>query len=108
MSCWACVLYLLQRLRALVTFIAFPLFYIEIQNICILTCISHMDSRTYFDWIAWMKVVFRISYRKDCIGIYKGIYIYASHVVEYPIFHLRKIALGIVCYGGHIYFTAES
>ena len=55
-----------------------------------------------------MRFVFRLSYRKDCIGIQKGIYIYASHVVAYPIFLLTKIALSIVCYGVHIYFTAES
>ena len=36
------------------------------------------------------------------------IYIYASHVVAYPIFHLTKIAFSIVCYGVHIYFTTES
>ena len=55
-----------------------------------------------------MRVVFRSPYRKDCIDIRKGIYIYASHVVAYPIFHLTKIALSIVCYGVHFYFTAES
>ena len=55
-----------------------------------------------------MRVLFRLSYRKDCIGIWKGIYFYASHVVAYPIFHLTKITLSIVCYGVHIYFTAES
>ena len=67
-----------------------------------------MDLRRYLHWIAWMRVVFRISYRKDCIGIWKGMIIYASHVVAYPIFHLTKIALSIVCYGVHIYFTVES
>ena len=55
-----------------------------------------------------MRVVFMLSYNKDCIGIQKGISIYASHVAAYPIFHLTKIALSIVCYGVHIYFTAES
>ena len=55
-----------------------------------------------------MRVVFSISYRKDCISIRKGIHIYASHVVAYPILSLTKIALSIVCYGVHFYFTAES
>ena len=62
----------------------------------------------YLHWIAWMRVVFMLSYRNDCIGIQKGIYIYESHVVAYPVFHLTKIALSIVCYGVHFYFTAES
>ena len=55
----------------------------------------------------WMRVVFRISYRKDCIDI-EGMIFYASHVVACPIFHLTNIALRIVCYGVHIYFTTES
>ena len=55
-----------------------------------------------------MRVLFRLSYRKDCIGIQKGIYIYASHVVAYPIFNLTKNALSIVCYDVHFYFTSES
>ena len=54
-----------------------------------------------------MRVLFRLSYRKDCIDI-EGMIFYASHVVAYPVFHLTKIALSIVCYGVHIYFTAES
>ena len=75
---------------------------------CTLSCILDMDLRRYLHWIAWMRVVFRISYRKDCIGIRKGIYIYESHVVAYPVFHLTKIALSTICYGVHFYFTAES
>ena len=59
-------------------------------------------------WDCLDEVVFRISYRKGYIDIQKEIYIYASHVVPYPIFHLTKIALSIICYGVHIYFTAES
>ena len=54
-----------------------------------------------------MRVVFRISYRKDCIDIERMLF-YASHVVVYPVFHLTKIGISIVCYGVHIYFTAES
>ena len=41
--------------------------------------------------------MFRISYRKDFIGIQKGIILHASHVVACPVFHFTKIALGIVC-----------
>ena len=67
-----------------------------------------MELRRYLHWNSCMRVVFRISYRKDCIGIKKEIYIYASHVVAYPIFHLTKIALSIVCYGVHIYVIVES
>ena len=85
----------------------FSFFYSEKYISCILICILDMDLRRYLHWIAWMSVVFRISYRKDCIDI-EGIYIYASHVVAYRIFHLTKIALSIICYGVHIYFTAES
>ena len=66
-----------------------------------------MDLRSYLHWIAWMRVVFRLSYRKDCIDI-EEMSIFASHVVAYPVFHLTKISLSIVCYGVHIYFTAES
>ena len=72
-----------------------------------LSSILDMDLRRYLHWIAWMRVVFRISYRKDCINI-EGMIFDASHVVAYPIFHLTKIALSIVCYGVHFYFTAES
>ena len=32
----------------------------------------------------------------------------STYLLAYPIFHLTKIALSIVCYGVHIYFTAES
>ena len=74
----------------------FHSFILKIQNSCILTCILHMDLRRYLHWIAWMRVVFRLSYRKDRIGIQKEIYIYASHVAAYPIFNLTKIALSIV------------
>ena len=74
------------------------------HNSCILTCISHMDLRSYFHWIASMRVVFRISYKKDCIDIWKGMNIYASHVVAYLVFSFRKKCTWHCLLGVHIYF----
>ena len=42
------------------------------------------------------------------LGFRKGMIFYASHVVAYPVFHFTRIAVRIVCYGVHIYVTAES
>ena len=67
-----------------------------------------MDLRRYLHWIVWMRVVFRLSYRKG-IGIWKGMIFNASHVVAYPVFTFKdKIALGIVCYVCIFTFIVES
>ena len=55
-----------------------------------------MDLRRHLHWIAWMRVVFRLSYRKDCIGIRKGIILHASHVVAYPVFHSTRLHLAFL------------
>ena len=93
-SYWDCVLYLLQSLIFLNEFYCiFILLYRIIQNSCTLSFILDMDLRRYLHWIAWMRVVYRLSYRKDCIGIQKGIILLASHVVAYPIFHSTRLHL---------------